>query len=319
MNQEKFNEVVNLFKIAKDKDGNNLNMDYLLINQNNHIYLHNFKHKDTPSDIRSISKTILTLVTEIVIDLSKQGKYPHFDEETYIFPILKDAINLTNLKNKKILKQVKVKHLLNHTVGYDQVLLMRDDIAHIDPFTYLDYLVDKPLIYKPGEHYLYSNAGFYLLSAVLQEFVKEDLLQFINRHLFEPLAIKNYHWEKYGNYLAGATRLWMYPEDLLKIGELIIKKGLYKDKRIISSKQIEKMLLETTKTKSVDTPNAIFRRYAYASGIWLAKEPIFFGHGTDGQTLIMISEKKSIIITLAQQNDVVALENLINKIITEYL
>src|SRR5690625_5205387 len=89
---------------------------------------------------------------------------------------------------------------------------MRDDITHLDPFAYLHYIVNYPIVYEPGEYYLYSNAGFYLLGVVLQEFLQEDLLIFIKRELLDPLGVKNFKWEKYGDYIAGATRLWYFQE-----------------------------------------------------------------------------------------------------------
>lgn len=317
MNQRKFQSIVNQFKTRKDKKGNLLKMHYLLIKQDENIYRHSFNDRQEPSDIRSISKTVLTLVAGILKDLSAQGKYPDFDENTYVFPILKDVVTLTNLANENQLNKIQVKHLLNHTVGYDQVLLMRGDIVNMDPFTYLDYVVNAPIKYEPGEYYLYSNAGFYLLSAVLQEFIEEDLLDFISRHLFEPLGITNYRWDKYGNYLAGATRLKMFPEDLVKIGETIMNKGTYKNKSIVSSQWIEKMLRPTSYTSDIDNPNAIFRRHAYGNGIWLAKEDLFFGHGTDGQILAMIPAQNTIIVTLAHQHDITEIESIVNDVVVD--
>ncbi|MEW8973515.1 MAG: serine hydrolase [Tissierellaceae bacterium] len=317
MNKKDFAEIVNMFDTVKDSQGNKLNMHSLLISVDNDVLLHRFNNRHEFSDIRSISKTVLTLVTGIARDLSIKGYYPHFDENTYVYPIIKDIIDLSNKSNLPYLKKIKVKHLLTHTIGYDKILLMRDDIAEMDPFTYLNYIVNEPIVHQPGEHYLYSNAGFYLLSVVLQEFLKEDLLQFTNRHLFKKLNIKNYKWEKYGNYLAGATRLWLLPEDLLKIGKILMDYGKYDNERIIEKDWIEKILVSTTRTKDVDTPNAIFRRFAYAHGLWLGKENIFFGHGTDGQTLAIIPKKRSIIVTLAEQKDVVALENIVDYIIKE--
>ena len=304
MNQTVFNELINQFKNRKDTKGNLLHMDYFLIKENENTFAHNFNGRQETSDIRSISKTVLTLLAGIVMDLSSQGKYPPFDQNTYVFPLLKDAVNLKNLNNQSLLEKVQIKHLITHTVGYDEVLLMRGDIVDLDPFTYLDYVINAPIKYEPGKHYLYSNAGFYLLSAVLQEFLKEDLLEFADGHLFKPLGIKNYSWDKYGNYLAGATRLKMYPEDLLKIGQVLMGKGIYNKKQIISNEWIEKILVPTAYTPDIDTPDRVFRRYAYGSGIWLAKDPIFFGHGTDGQILAMIPEKDTIIVSLAQQNDI---------------
>ena len=316
MNQEKFNDIVSLFMEEKDQHGHLLNMDYLLIQKQDQIFIHNFNEDELPSDIRSISKTVMTIILGVVIRLSHEGKYSKINEETYIYPIIKDVIQLENKENEAPLKEVKIKHLLTHTVGYDDVLLMRDDIAHMDPFEYLNYIVNHPIVYEPGEYYLYSNAGFYLLSVVLQEFLQEDLLDFIKRELFDPLDIKNFKWEKYGDYIAGATRLWLFPEDLLKFGNLFLRNGKVNGKSFISKKWIQKMLTINHYTDSVDDPNALFRRHAYGYGIWLAKESLYFGHGTDGQTLTIIPDKETVIITLAKQPDMKPIERLINHIVT---
>src|SRR5690625_2081108 len=280
MNQEKFNDIVNIFIREKDKHNQSLNMHSLLIKKQNECYVHHFNDVKLPSDIRSISKTVMTIILGVVIRLSEKGKYPKINDETYIYPIIKHVIHLDSKENEAKLKKVKIKHLLTHTVGYEDMLLMRNDIAHLDPFEYLNYVVNAPLVYEPGNHYLYSNAGFYLLGVVLQEFLQEDLLIFAKRELFNPLGVKDFKWEKFGHYIAGATRLWLQPEDLLKFGELLLQNGNMNGKQFISEKWLQKMLTINTYTDSVDSPDATFRRFAYGYGIWLPKAPFYFGHGT---------------------------------------
>lgn len=317
MNNKDFNRIVDLFFEKKDESNEALHMHYLLINQDDQSYLHRFNERTKMSDIRSISKTVLTIVAGIVTRLSEQGKYPTFNEEIFIYPLIKDVIHVKNKGNLTYLKQIQVKHLLTHTVGYDEVLLMRQDIIDIDPYDYVDLIVNHPIVYKPGEHYLYSNAGFYLLSVVLQEFLQEDLLKFIARELFIPLQIDQYDWEKYGNYLAGATRLWLLPEDLLKIGQLLLNNGVYKSRQLLPANWVHKMTSTPIYTPQVDRSEALFRRYAYGYGIWLTKEDhICFGHGTDGQMMVIIPKKKTIIITLADQKKMKPIEEIVNQLIT---
>lgn len=319
MNHEKFNQIVSLFMEKKDRDGHLLNMHSLLIKEKEQCFLHHFNNDNLPSDIRSISKTVLTIVLGVVIRLSGEGKYPKINDDTPIYPIIKNVVSLTNKDNENQLQKVKIKHLLTHTIGYEEVLLMRGDIAQMNPFDYLNYVVNKPIIHEPGEHYLYSNAGFYLLSVVLQEFLQEDLLDFIKREVFDPIGVSDFEWEKYGNYLAGATRLKLHPEGLLKFGELFLNEGKVNKKQLISEQWIEKMLTINTYTGSVDTPQATFRRYGYGYGIWLAKAPFYFGHGTDGQTLTIFPDKETIIITLADQPDMRPIEKIINHIVTNVI
>lgn len=314
MKQHTFNDIVTMFLKEKDQHGRPLNMHSLLIKQKSQTYLHHFKDDKQPSDIRSISKTILTIVLGVI-----SKKYPTITNETYIYPIIKNVINLTNKPNASKLQKVQIKHLLTHTIGYKDVLLMRNDIADMDPFEYLDYVVNYPIVYDPGEHYLYSNAGFYLLGVVLQEFLQEDLLVFMKREIFDPLGVDHFTWEKYGNYIAGATRLWLFPEDLRLFGELLLNNGKVREKQLISEDWVQTMTTKSHYTKAVDTPHATFRRYAYAHGLWIAKAPIYFGHGTDGQTLTIIPDKETIIITLADQPDVQPIEKVINQIIENEL
>lgn len=306
MDNQQFEGIVDLFESATDKDGNNLNMHYLLVKQGERKFFHAFNGRKEPSDVRSISKTILTLVAGTLIESRDD-----LTEDTAVWPILEPLCTLTNEGNREKLERVKIKHLLNHTIGYDTVLMMRGDIGHLDPSEYIDYIVNAPIVHEPGTRYLYSNAGFYLLSVVLQEILGEDLEDYVQRVLFNPLGITEYTWERYGKYLAGATRLWLDPHDLLKIGEVLLHGG----QGIVSPKWIERMKQFTEFTPGVDTPtNPLFRRWAYGSSLWLGKRnQIFFGHGTDGQSLVIVPDRDAIVITTAHQVDVTRLEELVDK------
>ncbi len=316
MNQKQFDEIVRKSKQSLDKYGNHLNIHYLLYRDNEKVLSHQYKENRTPSDIRSISKTIMTIFTGVIIKLSEEGKYPKLDENAYVFPVIRDRVNLTNLDNLDKLEKIQVKHLLTHTIGYEDSLLMRDDIKDRDPFTYLDYIINYPIIHSPGEYYLYSNAGFYMLSAFLQEFLQEDLLDVMERELFSHLGIKDVKWDKYGNYLAGATRLWLFPEDLLAVGELLMNKGLVDGKQLFNPQWLTKMTKLSNRTKEIDDPNMTFRRYGYGLGIWLAGDDSFyFGHGTDGQILCVLPEEEVVIVVLSSQKDIKPVEKMVDEII----
>lgn len=319
MNSKQFDELVASFQSARDQHNQPLKMHSLLIQEKDQTYLHNFREASEPSDVRSISKTILTLAFGRVMALADAGKYPAINEDSKVYPIIKEVIHLENTNNLEKLKQIKIKHLLTHTIGYEDVLLMRDDIVYIDPFDLLDYVVNYPIVHQPGEYYLYSNAGFYLLSVVLEVFLNEELLSFLKRELFAPLGIEQFHWTKYGKYLAGATRLFLWPKDLVKFGELFLNHGTINDEQLITEEWLEKMLTLVVYTKKLDVPKRAFRRYGYGYGTWLAKDSFYFAHGTDGQRLIILPETKTIVLTLAEQRDTEPIDKILNDIIENKL
>ena len=306
MDQQQFDGLVKLFEEAKDGSGNPLQMEYLLIKQGSTEYFHTFRGHTGPSDIRSISKTVLALVLGTVIESRDD-----LAEDTPVWPVLENLCVVNDPWNFEKWQHIKIKHLMNHTIGFDRILMMRGDIQDMDPADYINYIVNEPIVHEAGSYYLYSNAGFYLMSIYLQEFLGEDLEDYIRRTLFNPLGITDYRWERYGKYLAGATRLWLLPQDMLKIGELLLEGG----KGIVSPQWIERMKQFTAFTPGVDTPtNPYFRRHAYGSSLWLSNRGnIFFGHGTDGQTLAIIPERNAVVITTATQKDVKRLEELVDK------
>ncbi len=309
MDQQQFDGLVKLFENARDTEGNSLNMHYVLIKQGDREFFHAFNGRTEPSDIRSISKTVMAIILGTIIESRSD-----LTEDTPVWPVLEPLANLTNEENLPALKRVKIKHLINHTIGFDRILMMRGDIAEMDPADYLNYIVNEPIVHEPGTHYLYSNAGFYLLSIFLQEFLGEDLEAYAKRALFDPLGIIDYRWERYGTYLAGATRLWLHPHDILKFGELLLHGG----QGIVSPVWVERMKRFTDFTPEQDTPtNPYFRRWAYGSSLWLSnRNGIFFGHGTDGQTLAIVPDREAIVVTTAHHVDVARLEELVDKAIT---
>ena len=313
MNEKFFSQFID--SVYNQKDGQ-IQIHNLLVKTRDKTFFHSFTDPNQARDVRSISKTVLTVALGLVMRLADEGKYPRITENTYIYPILEDAISITRTDNLSKLKKVQIKHLLTHTIGYGDVLLMRGDIEGKDPYSLLNYTLNYPIIYEPGEHYLYSNAGFYLLSAVLEHFLKEDLTAFLSRELFQPLGISSFTWEKYGDYVAGATRLWLKPRDLLAFGELLLRDGEIKGRQIISKNWLRKMTRKHIRTKDVDTAGAIFRRYAYGYGLWLPKkDSFFFGHGTDGQILVILPEMEAIIVTQAEQPDIKPIENIVNELV----
>lgn len=298
--------------IKKFEDHPEIKIDAFAMKKNSETKIH-FFNEEAKRDIRSISKTVMAILAGIV---NKED--PQFNRKTRIYPIIKDVIHLENKENLAFLKAMSVEDLLSHRMGYDKVLLMRQDIQDIDPYDYLDLIVNHPIPYPPGEHYLYSNAGYYMLSVVLQEYLVEDLLAYADRKLFKPLGIEDYDWEYYGSYPAGATRLWLHMEDLLKLGEILLNEGQYAKEQFFTKEWFELMLEIASETPERDHPERRFRRYAYGHGLWRAKDPnIFFAHGTAGQTLILLRKEKMILASQARQDDVEALEAILNEAIED--
>lgn len=284
-------------KLAKDivNQGNSAESIIIFDNKNNKTI--EFAN-DKVFDVRSISKTVLSLACGILINESRG----EFNLDTYIYPIIKNKMNLENEKNLAYLKEIKVKHLLTHTTGYRDLLLYSKDIRESDYDDLFDYVINYPLYHRPGTHFLYSNAGYYLLAITMEEYLEYDLFDFVEEKLLKPLGIENRSWGKYGNYIAGATKINLNAYDMLKIGQVIINDGSFNGQQIVDKKYIALMQKPYQKSMYEVKRKYISEDY-YGYGIWISENGVVFASGTGGQLIVILKDKNMIIVTTNSGSD----------------
>lgn len=289
-----------------------LAMDSLIIYSKDEGILFKKSNRKT-INVRSIAKLVTCLACGVLIDKSKGD----FNEDTSIYDILKDKVNISNKKNIKKLKNIRVRDCLTHTMGYRDIILMSKDIEDKNKDELLDYALSYPLYFKPGEEFLYSNAGYYVLAAAMEEYLNSSLYDFIDENIFERLDIRSPRWYNYGKYLAGATKLYLDAEDLLKLGKLILNFGFYNGKQIIPKSYVEKMSQKLYKNDKDYIDNSYLSDDFYGYSLWTGKDNIKYASGSGGQYVIIL-EKEGIIIVATNggpSEKVPLIKNQIDKII----
>ncbi|NIM90127.1 MAG: serine hydrolase, partial [Candidatus Aminicenantes bacterium] len=180
--------------------------------------------------IGSVSKQFVALCVAI---LEKQGQLSFDDDiREYVSELPEYEIPIT------------IRHLIHHTSGLRDYLTLLD-IAGLDfGFFHQQDVLDlisrqKELNFDPGEEYLYSNSGYFLLGIVVERVSGQSLREFAEKNIFKPLRMKNSRFQddyrmiiknraagyfpaskdKYMNYLTtydcvGAGGLYTSVEDL---------------------------------------------------------------------------------------------------------
>lgn len=244
---------------------------------------------------RSIAKTVMAIAYGILIEKSNEK----YNLETFIYPYLENELTINNTENLEYIKKLKVKHLLTHTMGYDEPLLMSKDIPTIDNDKLVSYSLNYPIKYEPGRYFKYSNVGYYILSCLMDKLLNEETYEFINNNLFGKIGITNPRWDLYGSHLAGATKLYLSDLDLLKIGKIILGKGKFEGINLVASKYIEMMSTPIVKTSSFSNYKYISEN-SYGLGIRISNEGVIFATGTGGQMIAILPKEEIIIVTTNQ-------------------
>lgn len=97
-------------------------------------------------------------------------------------------------------KTITIRHMLHHTSGLRDYLTLWDlageEFADShEPEDALEMIArQKALNFEPGEEYLYSNSGFFLLSVIIQRTTGKTLREFAHENIFEPLGMAHSHF-----------------------------------------------------------------------------------------------------------------------------
>jgi CubicO group peptidase (beta-lactamase class C family) len=158
------------------------NLDYNIPNESKTIF--------------RIASTSKQFTAASIILLSEQGKLSLEDTLMKFFPNFPAYAN-----------EVTVQHLLNHTSGVrDYLILARLSGLTVEDY-YTDQIVEKLLTnqqelnFAPGDEYLYSNSGYWLLGQIVEKVSGFTLAEFAKKNIFDPLGMNDTHFHNNHNLI----------------------------------------------------------------------------------------------------------------------
>ncbi len=92
--------------------------------------------------------------------------------------------------------QVTIHHLLTHTSGIVNYTsypgFFRDEARDpYQPEAFIKLFADSTLRFTPGEKFEYSNSGYFLLGAILEQVTGQTYEQLLHEHILSPLKMNN--------------------------------------------------------------------------------------------------------------------------------
>ncbi len=193
-------------------------------------------------DVRSVTKSITAILFGIAVD---QGAIPGVD-----VPVLGYFPEYADL-NGTPKSRITLAHLLGMASGLEwdesgSYIRWGNSETHMrfvaDP---LRYVLDRDVVTEPGTRFNYNGGGTALLGEVISRAVKRPLEVFADEVLFTPLDIRSTEWrrDRQGRVTPfGGLRL--RPRDMAKIGRLVLGRGQWEGRQIVSAAWVEQMLLD---------------------------------------------------------------------------
>lgn len=198
--------------------------------------------RDTLHDMRSVSKSI---VAKAVLLAHSQGKIKSLDDP--IFDYFPEYFKYADGDKKGI----TIKHVLSMTAGleWDEKISYADpknsEIQMNNSADAVDYVLKQKLVDKPGTVFNYSGGCTQLLVALIKKATGLDADVFTEKHLFGPLGITKYKWVKTkSGDPSGASGLRLRSRDMAKIGLLMMQRGKWNGKQVLSENLVDLALAE---------------------------------------------------------------------------
>ncbi|MBD3616757.1 MAG: serine hydrolase [Gracilimonas sp.] len=237
---------------------------------------------DHPYNIKSASKSIISLLTGIAAD---RGDLSIDETLSDYFPEYFEA-NPDSVK-----ANITIRNLLSMQAGLETTSFYNYGRWVISD-NWVKFQLDQPLEEEPGGKMVYSTGTSHLLSVIITKATGMSTRTFANRYLFEPMDIQVGGWDRDPQgYYMGGNNIAMTPEDLLKIGQMLLNGGTYEDNRIVSQKWVRDSFQTYTRSN--------FNPYDYGYMWWnrpVGNYKVFFAWGFGGQYLFMIPELNAVVV-----------------------
>lgn len=281
-------DTANLQKVI-DEARSIVSLRSLIIQQNGTRIAEEYFRNARPSremNTKSASKSIISLLAGIAID---KGYINSVDDRIsrYLpeyFKSISDSVK----------HRITIKDLLTMRTGLETTSFYNYG-AWVNSSDWIAFALNQPMRDRPGGDMMYSTGTSHLLSVIITKATGMSTRAFANQYLFGPLDIEAGGWDRDPQgYYMGGNNLALKPEDMLKLGQMVLNGGTWNGQRIIA----QDWLAETFKTYTRSNYNP----YDYGYMWWnrkVAGYDTYFAWGYGGQYIFIIPELEGVVVMMS--------------------
>jgi CubicO group peptidase (beta-lactamase class C family) len=147
-------------------------------------------------------------------------------------------------------KRITIKHLLTMTSGFEwnerdyyEDTSQNDVFKMAAEYDFIQYVLNKPIVYEPGTEWCYSSGDSMLLSGIIEKSANTGAYDFGMEHLFMPIGISGIEWHNDpAGHTIGGWGIQATVREFAKFGYLYLKKGKWEDQQIVPDSWIKESL-----------------------------------------------------------------------------
>lgn len=172
---------------------------------------------------------------------------------------------------------ITIRHCLSHFTGVQEEAKFFKKLMQRSKFASLEEEVNsygrKEIRTNPGTDFWYSNTGLNIAGRVLEVISKKNFDVLAKQKLFNPMTMRRTSFSSVDasavNPSGGALST---PDDYMKFLVMLMNKGKYAGKQILSEASVDQLMQIQTKPELIKYAPKSATGYNYALGSWVVEE-----------------------------------------------
>ena len=245
--------------------------------------------------LQSVTKSVVSAVVGIAIS---RGDFPELDTPVLSFF---DETSVANVDERKL--NMSLRDLLTMSDGLE----WNENLPYTDPQNsfavmtktpnWVTHTIDLPMAREPGTAFNYNSGATLLLGHVFNTATGIDIEEYAVEHLFSPLGIEQYYWDRTPFGLTDTQEgLYLSTRNLAKITRLYLQGGRINGTQVMPKSWIDESLNPAFVTQQNDGEGYGYLWWSQPYTHGEAEHMAYFGKGFGGQRPILLHELDMIIV-----------------------
>jgi CubicO group peptidase (beta-lactamase class C family) len=172
---------------------------------------------------------------------------------------------------------ITIRHCLTHYIGITDDSKFITKLTRRSKFSSLEDEVNsyakREIRTNPGTDFWYGDMGFNIVGRILEVISKKNFDILAKQKLFNPLTMRRTTFATAdGSHVSPAGNVTSTPDDYMKFLVMLMNKGKFGDKQMISESSIDEMLTIHTQPGHIKFAPKSLAGYRYTLGTWAGGE-----------------------------------------------
>ncbi|HEX7064004.1 MAG TPA: serine hydrolase domain-containing protein [Bacillales bacterium] len=238
---------------------------------------------DFPHMLFSLTKSFTSTAVGFAVT---EGLFSLEDTVASFFP------EMDTSQNHKY-REIRVRDLLTMSPGHERPT-MGGELRQLED-SWVEHFLNTPVEHQPGTRFLYNTSATHMLSAIIQRVSGQQLIDYLQPRLFDPLGITRPDWDTSPEgHTTGGGGLSLTTEEVARFGQFLLQKGCWEGRQLLPKSWIEEAVsLQIV----VGEENDDDFRQGYGFQFWLSRCGAFRADGSFGQHCIVVPELNTVVVT----------------------